>query len=261
MKVVGYVPRNSVFHKLDPRVKLFWFLLFTIIALVFRTLPIMALMVVSIVGVWIVADIFKEALTFARAALTLFLIAFVTWIFFGALNKDPQGTVIFSIGFLHVENVDVLKALTTTLYIFSMISVFYVVILTTNFSELTYGLSRVGIPYSASFMISLIFQVIPILIGEFTTIADAQKSRGLEMDQGGLVTRSKRYSAIAFPLILRCITLGKNMSTALHIYKFDAGKARSTYREYRLKANDLVFCLLLLCYFTFTFYIFKAWRV
>lgn len=108
-------------------------------------------------------------------------------------------------------------------------------------------------------MISLIFQVIPILINEFTTVADAQRSRGLELDRGGLIKRSRHYSAIAFPLLLRCISLGRNMATALHIYRFQAGSARSTYREYRFKTVDLVFCLMMSGYVALSIYIFFYW--
>ncbi|TEB09015.1 energy-coupling factor transporter transmembrane component T family protein [Pelotomaculum propionicicum] len=259
MQVVGYVPRNSFFHQLDPRIKLLWFIIFTLTALICRTLPVMSLMVICIFLLWIAADVLKEALNFVRRAFILLLIALVTWIVFGAINLDPNGVVLFSIGFLHVENTDIIKALTTTLYIFAMISVFYMIILTTNFSELTRGLSQIGIPFVASFMISLIFQVIPILITEFSTVADAQRSRGLELDQGGLVKRSKSYAAIAFPLLLRCISLGRNMATALHVYQFQAGSPRSTYREYRIRTADLFFCLLMAGYVALSTYIFLYW--
>ena len=88
-----------------------------------------------------------------------------------------------------------------------MISSFYTVLLTTNFSEMILGLRKWHIPYSVAFAIGLIFQIIPITIKELQAIMDAQSSRGLEIDKCGWATKVKNYVTFSFPLLFASITI------------------------------------------------------
>ena len=74
------------------------------------------------------------------------------------------------------------------LRIFLMISSFYTVILTTNFSEIILGLQKWKIPYALAFGIGLVFQIIPMIITELKAIMEAQSSRGLEIEECGWAT-------------------------------------------------------------------------
>ncbi|GEA18020.1 energy-coupling factor transporter transmembrane component T family protein [Moorella sp. E306M] len=247
MQLASYVEKESYFHNLDPRVKIIWFIVITIVALVFRTLPVMVLVVLSLLGAWLSAKILPEILSLMRKALPLLSIAIVTWMIFGAL-KPEGGEVLFSLGILQLEKNDILKAITVALYIFITISVFYTVILTTDFSELACGLSKLGLPYTLTFMIALIFQTIPLLSSEITTILNAQRSRGYELDQGGLIEKYRKYASVVFPFVMRAINLGKNISIGLHVYQFGIGKKRMNYKELQLTGNDYIFIALLLIF-------------
>lgn len=260
MQLVNYVDRMSLFHKLDPRVKVVWFAVLTILALAFRTLPVMIVIVSSLGLIWAVSGVHREMIQLLRKAIPLLVIAFVTWVIFGALTPTPGVVVLARWGPFRLEMVDILKSITVTIYILVTIGLFYTVVLTTDFSELADGLTRMGIPYAVSFAISLMFQLIPILVNEVGSIANAQRSRGFELDKGGLVERSKRYTSIAFPLIIRSITLGQNMSIALHVYRFKVGGQRTSHRELVLRTRDLCFLFCLVVFTALIVYLWNIWR-
>ncbi len=260
MQLVSYVDKPTAFHKLDPRVKLLWFAILSIVALAFKTLPVMIVISAGLAVVWIISSITREILSLLRKAVPFIAIASVTWIIFRSLTPGGGGMILAKLGPFAVETSDIYYAITASFYIFITISLFYTIILTTDFSELACGLAKMRLPYAVAFMVSLIFQVIPLLINEVGSIANAQRSRGYELDKGGMVERMKRYSSIAFPLMIRAITLGQNMTIALHIYRFKVNGSRSFYRDLRLGSRDWAFIALFAIYLVFTLYIWYTWR-
>ena len=76
------------------------------------------------------------------------------------------------------------------------------VIITTNFSDIILGLRKIKVPYIVAFGVGMIFQIIPVIVGEFNAIMDAQKSRGLELEQarGKIQKYCKNYVTMSFPL-------------------------------------------------------------
>ena len=122
-----------------------------------------------------------------------------------------------------------------------MISSFYTVLLTTNFSEMILGLRKWHIPYSVAFAIGLIFQIIPITIKELQAIMDAQSSRGLEIDKCGWATKVKNYVTFSFPLLFRVISKGQSISLAMHYYKLDFSVKRTAYKAIRASRLDVYF--------------------
>lgn len=122
-----------------------------------------------------------------------------------------------------------------------MIASFFMILITTNFSEMILGLCKWHVPYSIAFAVGLIFQIIPIVIGELNAIMEAQSSRGLEIEQCGWATKVKNYIIFSFPLFFRVIGKGQAISLAMHYYKLDFSRKRSSYKTIKASKRDVIF--------------------
>ena len=126
---------------------------------------------------------------------------------------------------------------------FLMVSSFYTVLLTTNFSEMILGLQKWKIPYSIAFGIGLVFQIIPLIIDELRAIMEAQSSRGLEIDECNWITKTKNYITFSLPLLFRVISKGQAISLAMHYYRLDFSVKRTAYKSIHASKYDVYFAL------------------
>jgi energy-coupling factor transport system permease protein len=139
---------------------------------------------------------------------------------------------------------DIYKGFVYSLRIFLMISSFFTVLLTTNFSEIILGLRKWRFPYAAAFAIGLVFQIIPIIISELRSIMEAQSSRGLEIDECSWATKVKNYIIFSMPLLFRVINKGYSISLAMHFYKLNFSVQRTSYKMIKATKYDVVFIIL-----------------
>ena len=59
----------------------------------------------------------------------------------------------------------------------------------TRIEEMVLGLIRLRVPFQAAFAFSLGIRMVPTIIGTALTVTEAQRSRGLDLESGGLVAR------------------------------------------------------------------------
>jgi len=138
---------------------------------------------------------------------------------------------------------DFYKGAVYALRIFLMISSFYTVLITTNFSEIILGLQKWHVSYAIAFGIGLVFQIIPMIITELNAIMEAQSSRGLEIEDCGWATKIKNYVTFSLPLLFRVISKGQAISLAMHYYQLDFSVKRGTYKAIKASRYDALFVL------------------
>lgn len=241
MKWTGYVDRNSMLHRLDPRIKLVWFVAATVIVVTFKSLFVQLGLLGACAVLWLTSGLGKEIAGLFRRMIPLLTFAFLTWLVIGLF--EPQGSPpVLKMGPLAIETADVEVSAIAAVRIFLMVSVFFTVIWTTDFSTMIDGLQRLKVPYRVAFAVGLIFQMIPFTLGEFQTIADAQRSRGLELDRGGLFARIRHYAAVLFPLLIRSLHSAQNTALAMYLYRLNFNSRRTRWRKQELTAYDGIFC-------------------
>ncbi|WP_276352140.1 energy-coupling factor transporter transmembrane component T family protein [Cohnella caldifontis] len=240
MKFNGYVNRSTLLHRVDPRVKISWFLGMTILTVISRNPYVLGMLLAGSLLLWTLSGLVKEAGGMARRLLPLLAMAFVTWLLIG-MAKNGGEAALLTVGSWELEPADLWKAAVSACRIFLMVSSFYTLIMATNFSEMIYGLQKFRVPFKAAFMVGLVFQIIPMMISEFQTIADAQRARGLELDKGGIAVRIRRYSAVLFPLFIRTIQSGQAIALSMHLYGLQFARRRSAYQKFRISGKDIRF--------------------
>ncbi|MDK4715688.1 energy-coupling factor transporter transmembrane component T [Rhizobium sp. CNPSo 4039] len=115
---------------------------------------------------------------------------------------------------------------------------FYFVMETSSPGEILAAASAARLPSIATLVLSLTFGVIPMLRDDFERIADAQRSRGMEIDDVGLPTKLRFALARGIPLLIQAIRMAHAISFSLTLYGYDLKHKRTTWREVGLMVEQ-----------------------
>ncbi len=251
-----YLNIDTLMHRLNPAVKILWFFLAAVLVAVCQDFTVALYMLFFFVILWFATKLQKEVFgLFKSLAVYLFMILLV-WVLILVFKKNGTLPPIFEWKRLCLEWADLGRGFMTLIRIFLMISTFYLLIMTTNFSEIIAGLHTLLIPYKVAFSVGLVFQAIPIMVSEYETVLDAQRSRGLEIDKGSLFSKIKKYGVILLPLFMRVLSKSQNMTTAMFVYRLELNGKRNPYKENSFTRADLVFSLLWLLIFAGCIFVF-----
>ena len=242
MDFLQYTARDAFLNRLDPRSKFLFFIVFTLItSFVCNGIPLLFLLVCFAV-IWGKGKVGREMLGLAKKLKVLFIFIFVIWTLIGLFEQNP-GPVIFRSGMFSLEWFDFYKSVVFILRIYLMIAGFFTVIITTNFSDIILGLRKWKVPYIIAFGTGMLFQIIPIIMNEFNAIMDAQRSRGLELDNCGKIQKMKNYVTMSFPLLFRVLNKGHSISLAMYYYNLDFKVKRTSYKNIQAGKSDVLFII------------------
>jgi energy-coupling factor transport system permease protein len=116
---------------------------------------------------------------------------------------------------------------------------------TTRTEEFVLGMIRMGLPYRVGFAISTAIRMVPTILGRVTTIAQAQRSRGLDLDSGNIISRMKKFIPLMVPVFISTIRDTNVFGMALESKGFGAQEERTYYLQANFAKKDyLIFALL-----------------
>jgi len=224
---------DSPIHRLDPRVKFLLTLVIFAAAIMFIGLVPLAIVLLIQIPIVYVAEIGREWLKTLKGGLFLALIIFVTnllsFYFF-------QGRTITT---------DMVEySLSLTLRFIALITSFSIFFLTTSPDKLSLALEKARIPYEFNFAFITAVRFVPVLADEAQSIIDAQRSRGLELDKGNLLTRVRKYIPILLPLIINSIRRSLELAEAMESRAFGATDKRTNLYELKMTGTDYVVLIL-----------------
>jgi energy-coupling factor transport system permease protein len=228
-----FMKKKSFLHKLDPRAKLVFSIVYTICALLFTEIIPLLLIFLSLIPLVLIGRLFKEWIKSIRGL--SFLIVFII-----VLN-----TLFISLSF----------AIAMILRIYIMISAFSIFFLTVDPNDLALSLISMKLPYEFAFSFSLAFRFVPTIAIEAQNILDAQQSRGYEMQKKGLISQIKNLFPLLIPLIICSIRRAFNVAEALESRAFGSKKERTYYYSIRYTLKDWIFTLYLVVFLVFTIFI------
>lgn len=243
-----YVEMDSLLHRLDPRSKFIFFIIMSVLTSFVKSGAALLFLFIVFTAIWTISHIGKYIVLLVKKIKVLLLFIFLLWLVLGAFRVNG-GPVIYQTTFSILKNnynfslewFDLYKGAVFSMRIFLMISAFYTVILSTNFSQIILGLQSWKVPYAVAFGIGLVFQIIPMVIKEFSTIMEAQSSRGLEVDKCSAIAKMKNYIIVSLPLMFRVLAKGHAISLAMHYYKLNFKVKRTSYKVMKASYRDTVF--------------------
>jgi energy-coupling factor transport system permease protein len=226
---------DSPLHRMDPRVKfLMTMIIFTLSILFLDLIPLMIVFTLQI-PIVIYGRIWREWLKTLKGGAVLAVIIFSTnllsFYFFRGMTLSGD-TIEYS--------------LSLTLRFLSLITSFSLFFLTTSPDKLSLALEKAKVPYEFNFAFITAIRFVPVLADEAQTIMDAQRSRGLELDRGGFLSRIRKYIPILLPLIINSIRRSLELAEAMESRAFGATKDRTNLYELKMARSDYVALIIII---------------
>jgi len=251
MRTVEYTERDSLLHRLDPRVNLLISVTILTAAFLFTSTPYLIGTFASVLVLLVVGKIGREFLPWLKILVPFGIFAFFMWTLFSGFSLGAtQSDVVAEIGFLDITQEGLAKGVSMPFRIMTMISIPIIFMMTVKNSELIRSLEQLGLPYKAAFGFGLSFRLVYVFQDEIRTIREAQKSRGAVLDRGSPVKRIKRNLPVIIPAMVRGFESSDDLSTALDLKGFDNVRNRNSIHRLQATTTDIVVAVLFLVVLT-----------
>jgi energy-coupling factor transport system permease protein len=224
-----YLDRETPVHGLDPRTKLF-ILLSSFIVASTQQHPLSAMVVAMTILAH--ALLSGSLANIRRIAGLLTAIGILTVLLWSIQAKGVRPL------FWKFQVEPVLYGISTAIKIDSMIVAGMIFLSTTKNEEVAIGLVKLGLPYSFTFAFCTALRLAPTVMGSARMVAQAQKSRGLDLHEGGLLSRMKKYIPLLVPIFLTTLRYTNQLSMALESKGFRAMEKRTFLLEARFTGRD-----------------------
>ena len=237
-----YFPGNTIIHRLDPRTKLIWVVIFIAALFTARDYVSYALMIAVTVGLVAVSGVRPRNLLRGMKPL-IFIICFT-----GILNLfyTRGGTTLFEWWIFTVTTAGIKRAVLMVIRIMMLICGTLLLTYTTSPMALTDGfeilfgpLKKIRVPiHEMSMMMSMALRFIPTLIEETDKIMSAQRARGADFDTGRLLERAKAMLPLLVPLFVSAFRRADELAMAMECRCYHGGEGRTRMKQLRLVRRD-----------------------
>lgn len=260
--LVSFSPGSTLMHRLDPRAKLLFLLVLSIVIFSIQELTLSILVFISLCLLWATAKLPLSTIwSFAKGLIPIFVFLIIV-----QAILYPGETVLiepliprFIPGIGGVGNITlegILFALVLMFRLVSMIVLLPLVSMTTPVHILALGLVKIGFPYQLSYTLTSALNMVPILQSEVTSIVDAQKLRAMQtFEKGKMKDKFRSYPALVTPLVIGAMRRAQAMSVAMDSRAFGAYKTRTYIEDIRLIMTDWFFMLGVILYSIAIFYL------
>lgn len=229
-----YLDRDTWVHRLDPRTKMFLLIGTFVLAFLFVN-PLYGLAVLALVLLF--GYLAKSLVNLKRIRFILVMIGLVTvvlWSLFGT-GETPL--------FWIVELEALLYAIGVALRIDVTIIAGMIFLSTTRNEEIATGLVKLGIPYRFAFAVSTALRLVPTIAATGSTIGQAQRSRGLDLESGNLIQRVRKNTPLLIPVFVSTIRSTNVFSMALESKGFGASPDRTYFLRLAMGHRDVLVLL------------------
>lgn len=225
MTLALYVPTPSPLHRLHPLTKVAGFVALMLAAfLVTAPGDLMALAAV-VAALLAMAGAGPLVRRFRTLFVVVFLFTVLVWTFFFRTVLVPTRTG-FAFG------------IATGLRLDTLLAMGLLFLATTRVEEVAWALDRLGVPYTAGFTLTLAFRLVPLFFDAAATVVAAQRCRGLRLDEGGVVTRLRRFVPVIVPVFVGALRRADRMAMALELRGFNSGRPRTSFVRATAGARD-----------------------
>jgi energy-coupling factor transport system permease protein len=231
-----YTESDTFLHRIDARVKIIAVLLLSVLAFLLSNAFSLALLLTFIFVLLFLARATLSRTWFAlRFVLRFMLLIVVLWPLF-----DPSGTPVWAtFGPIKITEPAVWRGITSAVRVGCLACVWYILMFTTSQRDLVRALVKMGLRFDFGLALAISLRFLPTFSATIDSIKDAERARGMELDKGGLLKRTRNYIAILVPTIVYALRSADTLSLALHSRAYGARADRTYLRELKLRPQDL----------------------
>ncbi len=245
-----YFPGNSVIHRLDPRFKLVFTLLYFVMVFTAKTVGGYVTVFLLLAGTVACSRIPPKMILRGLRTILIFIV------FTAVLNLFFTGgeRLLFKWKFIEIYWEGVRYAVFMVLRIVLLIAGTSMLTYTTSPIMLTDGIEQLLSPlkkvkfpvHELAMMMTIALRFIPTLIEETHKIMSAQRARGADFESGNLLKRAKAMIPLLVPLFVSAFRRADELATAMECRCYRGGEGRTKYRIMKSGRIDWVaLCLLL----------------
>ena len=243
----------SVINNIDPRIKIFIVLLFTVLVFVIDKLMVVVCLMSSFLILRLAVKIPFRRIGFLKTFSMLAAFIILTQILFYP-GENYIIKPLFPASFPLFGGMGSLKwdglfiglmicfRLTALMLLLPMFTV------STSPDKISAALASLGINYRAAFIITAAFNMIPLFEEEGRIIMDAQKLRGMRaFESRSFFTRLKAYPALVVPLMLGAMRKAQLASVVMDSRAFGVYKTRMWLEKPEMKRLDylcVIICII-----------------
>ncbi|HKT21082.1 MAG TPA: energy-coupling factor transporter transmembrane component T [Nitrososphaerales archaeon] len=215
----GFIFRrgNSVYHRLDPRVKLLVSALMFVSTLLVRSAYELLVVLAFMVAVAAVATVLR------RVGRTMILTASFSAIIFIinlAFTRNLESSILYAVRFIAI-------VVSTSLFF-----------ITTSPDELEQVMKTFRLPRDVVFAFVTAVRFIPVMMLDTIQIMDAQKSRGLELEKGNIFRRVRNMIPVLIPLVVNSVVRSGELAEAMESRAYGAVPRPTSLVQYRASIAD-----------------------
>lgn len=243
---LSYVERDSVIHHMTGTTKLFFFLFWSIAAMITYDTRVLVGMFLFGCVLFKISKLKWKEISFALIFMFTLMAINIVGIYVFA---PEQGVEIY--GTRHVV-AELFWRYSITLeqlfYMFNFLMKYMAVIpiallfiMTTNPSEFAASMNKIGISYRVGYAVAIALRYIPDIQRDYREISQAQQARGISLGKDEkTLDRIKNSAAILFPLVLSSIQRIETISNAMELRGFGKHKKRTWIMAKPMEKRDYV---------------------
>ncbi len=246
-----YFPGNTAIHRLDPRTKLLFTVLYMIALFLANGVVSYAVLVAVLALCVAISKISPSVLLRSmRAVLIIILITGILNLFY--TPAGPGETPLVAFWIFRIYPAGVRAAAFMILRIALLISCTFLLTYTTSpilitdaLESLLGPLKKIKVPvHELAMMMSIALRFIPTLVEETDKIMSAQKARGANFDTGNLLQRAKALVPLLVPLFISAFRRADELAVAMECRCYHGGEGRTKLRQLRFARSDYLVLLL-----------------
>lgn len=250
-----YYEKDSLIHRLDPRTKLLFMIVFLVSIFVAKDIFSYLLLILITVASIIISKVpFLMVLKGLKPIFVIVIFTTILNLFWTQGETElKKWQVIPDFWTITIYKESLIKAGVLALRIIVLMactSLYFSY--TTTPIELTDGietglapLKKIKVPvHEFAMMMTIALRFIPTLVDETTKIMNAQKARGADFSSGGLIKRAKALIPIIIPLFVSAFRRADELATAMECRCYRGGSGRTRMKVLKMKARDYIFLLL-----------------
>ncbi|GEO66046.1 energy-coupling factor transporter transmembrane component T family protein [Levilactobacillus spicheri] len=240
-----YLPLNSVVHRLDPRNKLA--ISFCYIILVFLANSLLSYLILIALTLGAIKASHIKLGFFLRGIRPLIWLIIFT-VLLQLLFSPAGGHVYWHWAFINVTQFGLINAGYIFIRFMLIIMMSTLLTLSTQPLDIATGLASLMTPLrwvrvpvdTLAMMLSIALRFVPTLMDEAQKIMNAQRARGVDFGEGGLIKQAKSLIPLMVPLFMSAFNRAEDLSTAMETRGYQDSEHRSHYRVLTWQRRDTV---------------------
>lgn len=225
--------RLSPVGRLDPRVKIAWSVVVSLLAVILGApVHLAGLLLLTVLPWLLVRPPWPRVRPLVPLVLMMCLGSMISQGFFYA--REPRAEWLRVLPGLSLSREGVVYGAVVSLRLVAVLSAGSLVVLTTHPSEMVLALARLRVPHGFAFMLTLALRFLPETVEQGKRILVAQQLRGA--GGAGILSAPRRFQLLIVPLLAMSLRNARQVATAAEIRAYSPTRVPA--RELRFSTTD-----------------------